>query len=264
MVKQHICNRNLMKCKNKRSCFSSEQNKKSSFPYGTLNTTVIVDECSFREIKVKSRDLSQSIFPDSKNLCYAHDGVCVMNESTIIWDKNNVRNCKYEKLVKLKQIYQRTESRENPYMKNGERNGDGMIFTTQEYNEESNSTNKYIFVLNSVKKNECGLELFETTEGTYMVFSSNKRTETEMLDSLDKSKLTLNSFHEKSTHRHNNSLSVLSHVSFQQSLRNIVCSLMINSIRLILTNSNNNKYVFVNFMGNNIYIYLIQKFKLLL
>lgn len=215
-----------MKCtSNNKTCwFIQEIVEEFPFYFGTIEKNFI--ECHFNEKIVMAQNSNQNIFHNSKTACLAIDGVCLMPQSTIIWNTNDIRTCPYERLIHL----------------------DDLQYDQSSYDEVLISHNEnYLFKL--VKKvYDCDLEFYLTSEGLYLSFYYGERQLKKKLEQLHLSKYDLNHFID----RDKNDL-ILAEQDFENSrllllFKQLQCTMMINLIKQNL--HLRDTFIQLNNMGN--------------
>lgn len=211
---------------NNKTCWF-RQNIVQEFPFyfGTIEKHFF--ECHLSEKIVYAQNKNQNIFHNSIRPCFAEDGVCLLPQSTIIWNTNEIRNCPYERLIHLNDL-------EYAYVETND-----LIVTSESEN--------YLFKLEK-KINECDIEFYSTSEGLYLSFYYGNKELKSKLENLAVSKYPINHFIDRD--KHDLMIAEEDYVDnhlFNQ-IEQLQCSMLINSIRQSLYLED--KFILLNKMGN--------------
>ncbi|RNA44389.1 hypothetical protein BpHYR1_009679 [Brachionus plicatilis] len=118
--------------------------------FGSLQQSFI--GCSLTKRVILAQSLNSSIFSNSIGNCFAEDEVCFLATSTIIWSRNDIRKCLFERLTDLNDL---------------------VIFNNQNKTLVYSDTAKLLFNLKE-KIDDCGLNFHKTSEGLYLSFYMEK------------------------------------------------------------------------------------------
>ncbi|CAF0812637.1 unnamed protein product [Brachionus calyciflorus] len=213
-----------MKCNKNNDCsFVDEISEEFPFYFGTVEKNFY--ECHISERIVQAQNLNVSIFHGSQGPCYAEDEVCFFEENTIVWDKNDIRTCQFERILEL------------PFLELKPFSKSSIFFTKKQ---------DYLFKLKK-KEIHCGKEFYLTTEGVYLAFYLNDQSlRTRLLD-MKTSKFNINHFID--TDR--NDL-IIAENDFQRFLiykltMNLACSMIMNTIQANI--NNDDTFLHLNYLG---------------
>ena len=99
--------------------------------------------CSFQPKLIIAEDISDTLFGQGKSACKVTDFGCILQDSTIVWDKKIIHFCPYEVVTKGK----------------FDINSDNTVF--------SDSSRMLLKVTGFIK--ECSMKLYTTTEGLFII-----------------------------------------------------------------------------------------------
>lgn len=188
-------------------------------------------ECKFIEKIVLAQTLTDSIFHNSIEPCFAEDEVCYFADSTVIWEREDIKRCPYERLIELPLL-------------NLKKKTNSTIFYSDTY--------EYLFKIIS-KKNECGFDFYLTTEGMYLSFYKSDFKLREQLNALPLSKYNINHF----TDRDKNDLILAendyTHLKMTEMTLDVACSLFLNTIQMNLDQKD--KFLNINYLGKFCVLY---------
>lgn len=224
MVKEQMCNgKHKMACTFDNDCYFQEDIVED-FPtfFGTIKKDFV--ECSYHEKIVLAQSHNKSIFHNTKKPCYPNDEVCFFADSTVIWNKDDVRTCPYERLIELPKLHL-------------DNNQENTIFYTD--NKE------YLFKFVE-KITECGLDFYLTSEGLYLSFyDANLRSK---IIQIPTSKYEINHFLDRD--RNDLLLAESDYTMYKKSLvsTKLACSMFLNTIQMNLDKQD--KFLSLNYLGN--------------
>lgn len=160
-----------MECSNNNTCwFRQPIVEEFPFYFGTIEKQFY--ECYINEKIVMAQNLNQNIFHHSIKPCYASDGICILPQTTIIWNVNDIRKCQYERLIHLTDLKRLQVS-------------NSILFKSFQ--------EKYLFKLKK-KINDCETDFYSTTEGLYLSFYHGDLILKKKLEQFQISKYNLNHF----------------------------------------------------------------------
>jgi hypothetical protein len=228
MVKEKECgqlnHKKKMTCKKEHECsFVDVVQPEFPFYFGAIEKDFV--ECHVSERLVMAQNLNSTIFASSKEPCFAEDEVCYFQESIVVWEREAIRVCSFERLIDLPQLQRMPGS-------------NGTIFFTK--NDE------YLFRITQMETH-CGIEFYLTTEGLYLSFYDNDEALKDKLLQLPPSKYNINHFVDKDR----NDL-ILAENDFQKYKMNeltmdVACSMFMNTIQASI--NNDDTFLVLNYLG---------------
>jgi hypothetical protein len=215
-----------MTCTSANECRFAEQIVETfPFYFGQIEKEFV--DCEFREHIVVAQSLDSKVFQNSVEPCYAEDEVCYFTDSTIVWEREAVRTCRFERLLDLPELRIMEGSR-------------STIFYTQ--------NNEYLFKLTQ-QETHCGFDFFQTTEGLFLAFYTSHSDLKNRLAEIPISKYNINHFVDKDR----NDL-ILAENDYQkmkmtEMTLDVTCSMLMNTIQSNI--NNDDTFLTLNYLGKS-------------
>ena len=223
MVKEKKCNGKFnMTCLSEDDC-SFTQPIVQEFPtfYGTIKDDFV--QCHFHSKIILAQYHNKTMFPNALKPCYPIDEVCFFPDTTVVWNKNDIRNCKMERIIEVPML---TLDADNS----------NTIFYTK--------SGEYLFKV--VKKEKhCGYEYYLTSEGVYLGFYHLATRE--RLLQLPISKYSINHFLDSDRNDLLMAENDFKVYKTNQIMTQIACSMFLNTIRMNL--DKRDTFMTINYLG---------------
>lgn len=231
MIRNQKCGKTLMRCKSNSSCSFKEQMVTKKHPVWWSTNYVVLHECNFHQRLIVSANHDKKVIPSATSSCLANDHFCALEGSVVVWSRDILRACLFEKLL---------------YMDDLQKNNMG-VFVSLKHHLAFN------FTLSSVT--DCGgITYWETHEGLYITFPTNA-VEKRKIEDLPTSQIP-------SVHLDNSDYRKLeiaekdfTTMKEYESLLKLLCASMENLIRSNLDTVD--KYLVINEMGLSEFIVYI-------
>jgi hypothetical protein len=228
MVRDKTCGnlerKQKMTCTSPNEChFVAEKVESFPFYFGQIEKEFV--DCQFHERIVVAQTLETKVFQNAIEPCFAQDEVCYLAESTVVWEREEVRKCTFERLIDLPQLQSMPGSR-------------STIFYTE--------NNQYLFKVTQ-KQTQCGFEFFQTTEGLFLAFYTPNSDLKNRLAEIPISKYNINHFVDKDR----NDL-ILAENDYQkmkmtEMTLDVTCSMFMNTIQSNI--NNDDTFLTLNYLG---------------
>lgn len=238
MITNQICNGKKMSCKSQDQCIFIEERHpdRDTHPWWLGSHVFTLHECRFINRLVVTDSFEKNVLHGSIGTCKANDLYCELSQSVVIWEKDIIRKCPFERIMHIKDLRSQRNSNE----------------TIKFYYSKNQSV--FFKVDSSGKKyEECGgHEFISTSEGLYL--SIIKRVKSKAANETRKNLMKFPESNMKMIHLHENELRkvLLSQEDFalftllKMNLLS-ACSAFLNILR---TNMNiDDSFVILNEMG---------------
>ena len=246
MVTNQLCNGKKMSCKSNEQCvFIEERNPDVDVhPWWFGSHVYTLHECKFSNRLVISDSFEKHVLHGSIGSCQANDLYCELAQSIVMWDKDIIRTCMFERIMYIRDLMSvRDANRSVMYYYSVD---ESLFFKIL----PNNTTHK-----------DCGdYEFIPSTEGLYL--SKVKQRGALFANETKKALMSLTESKVKNIHLHDNELRQIlmsqdDFALFTLLKMNLVsaCSAFLNVIRSNL--NNDDTFVFLNEMGytNDLIIY---------
>jgi len=232
MISNQLCNGRKMSCKSKEECIHLEERNPEVdvHPWWLGTHSFILFECKYSSRLLIADSFERNIIHSSISSCQANDLYCDLGKSIVIWDRDIIRVCPFERILYIKDLLSYNDSN-NKILFYYSRN-QSLLFTPTSHG--------------SIYK-ECGGNNFiQTTEGLYLSIVEDEKTRKGLL-SLPESKVKL--MHLQENDLRNILMSQEDYAVFKLLKMNLVfaCSAFLNNLRSNL--NHDDTFVVINEMG---------------
>ena len=228
MVNERKCGRlnniKKMQMRNKKEYFYIDKiTEEFPFYFGTIEKEFY--ECIFFEKIVLAQSLTESIFHNSIEPCYAEDEICYFAESSVVWEREDIRRCPFERLIELSSLSVKPKT-------------NSTIFYSD--------SQQYLFKITN-KENQCGHDLYLTTEGLYLSFYKSDWKLREQLLVFSTSKYNIDHFIDKDKNDLILAENDYTHFKMTEMMLDVACSMFSNTIQSNLDQKD--KFLKLNYLG---------------
>ena len=234
LVKNRICNKQTMVCRNQDEC-SYTENVQKEYPLLWGTNTYSVYDCRFHQRIVMSMSTTANVLPNPIGPCTARDLECRLETSIVVWSEALLRSCPFERIIYVDDI-----QLEQPIIENGQAD---ILYSNKE---------KTAFKMTNEIVTACqDINFIKTTSHLYIAFV-NTDLEYKTMNNLPVSKL--NSLHLQTTDYQliRYAEDDYNNYFIYQMILKTQCTTMLNLIRnnldqndkfLMMVDQDNNEYV---------------------